>query len=150
MVSFSLFGKTFEVLGYKGFFLAGSAVDMSVLTMFLFQMVFMDTALTIPTGSMAERWKFKSFIVFSLLLSNFSAVRLIQVIQGAAAASVVLNFIATWKQEARRTRSPQEKRELERPFSESWAAFRQDPRATRLLVTVALGTLGFSMQDIIL
>ncbi|MGL4443938.1 MAG: PucC family protein, partial [Alsobacter sp.] len=44
----------------------------------------------------------------------------------------------------------QEKRELERPFSESWAAFRQDPRATRLLVTVALGTLGFSMQDIIL
>lgn len=93
---------------------------------------------------------FVAAIVFSLLLSNFSAVRLIQVIQGAAAASVVLNFIATWKQEARRTRSPHEKRELERPFSESWAAFRQDPRATRLLVTVALGTLGFSMQDIIL
>ncbi len=93
---------------------------------------------------------FVAAIVFSFLLSNFSPLRLIQVIQGAAAVSVVLNFIATWKQEARRTRSPQEKRELERPFSESWAAFRRDPRATRLLVTVALGTLGFSMQDIIL
>jgi len=93
---------------------------------------------------------FLAAIVFSLLLANFSALRLIQVIQGAAAASAILNFAATWKQEARRTRSAEERRELDRPFAESWAVFRRDPRATRLLVTVALGTLGFSMQDIIL
>jgi Amt family ammonium transporter len=69
MVSFELFGKPFEVLGYTGFFLSGPANDMSVLTMFLFQMVFMDTAATIPTGAMAERWKFSAFIIFGFFLS---------------------------------------------------------------------------------
>ena len=48
--SISLFGKDFGILGYKGFFLSGSAYDVSVMTLFLFQMVFMDTEATIPTG----------------------------------------------------------------------------------------------------
>ena len=39
--------------------------------LFLFQMVFMDTTATIPTGAMAERWKFKSFIVFGFFISMF-------------------------------------------------------------------------------
>ena len=69
MVTFELFGKPFEVLGYKGFFLAGDANDTSVLTLFLFQMVFMDTAATIPTGAMAERWKFSAFMVYGFFLS---------------------------------------------------------------------------------
>src|SRR3954453_21576142 len=69
MISFSLGGKTFEVLGYKGFFLTGSANDASVLTLFLFQMVFMDTAATIPTGALAERWKFSAFMVYGFFLS---------------------------------------------------------------------------------
>ena len=69
MVKFELFGKPFEVLGYTGFFLSGDANDMSVLTMFLFQMVFMDTAATIPTGAMAERWKFSAFVVYGFFLS---------------------------------------------------------------------------------
>jgi len=38
--------------------------------MFLFQMVFMDTTATIPTGAMAERWKFLSFILFSFVIST--------------------------------------------------------------------------------
>ena len=38
--------------------------------LFLFQMVFMDTAATIPTGAMAERWKFTSFVLFSFALST--------------------------------------------------------------------------------
>ena len=63
----TLFGKPFEVLGYKGFFLTGAANDASVLTLFLFQMVFMDTAATIPTGAMAERWKFSAFVRLRLL-----------------------------------------------------------------------------------
>ncbi len=67
--SFELFGKPFEILGLKGFFLSGSANDASVLTLFLFQMVFMDTAATIPTGAMAERWKFSAFVVFGFFLS---------------------------------------------------------------------------------
>jgi Amt family ammonium transporter len=65
----SLFGKDFGLFGMKGFFLAGSSYDVAVFTLFLFQMVFMDTAATIPTGAMAERWKFSSFIVFAFFIS---------------------------------------------------------------------------------
>jgi ammonium transporter, Amt family len=68
----SLFGKDFGLFGMKGFFLAGSTYDVAVFTLFLFQMVFMDTAATIPTGAMAERWKFSSFIVFGFFLSMIS------------------------------------------------------------------------------
>ena len=42
--------------------------DVGVFTMFLFQMVFMDTTATIPTGSMAERWNFKSFVIYGLFV----------------------------------------------------------------------------------
>lgn len=64
----SLFGKDFGLFGYKGFFLTGDTNDMSVLVLFIFHMVFMDTAATIPTGALAERWKFSTFIVFSFFL----------------------------------------------------------------------------------
>ena len=53
----SLFGKAFGLFGYKGFFLSGATYDAAIFAIFLFQMVFMDTAATIPTGAMAERWK---------------------------------------------------------------------------------------------
>jgi Amt family ammonium transporter len=39
-----------------------------VFAYFLFQMVFMDTTATIPTGALAERWKFASFAVFSVFV----------------------------------------------------------------------------------
>jgi len=64
----SLFGKEFGLFGTKGFFLAGDSYDAAVFTMFLFQMVFMDTTATIPTGSMAERWSFKSFVVYGIVV----------------------------------------------------------------------------------
>ena len=65
----SLFGKDFGLFGTKGFFLAGSTYDVAVFALFLFQMVFMDTAATIPTGAMAERWKFSAFVVFGFFIS---------------------------------------------------------------------------------
>jgi ammonium transporter, Amt family len=65
----TLFGKTFGLFGMKGFFLSGDTYDVGVFALFLFQMVFMDTAATIPTGAMAERWKWTSFVVFSFFLS---------------------------------------------------------------------------------
>ncbi|MFZ5948301.1 MAG: ammonium transporter [Stygiobacter sp.] len=71
MLSFNLFGKTFDIIGYSGFFLNGSVYDVGVFALFLFQMVFMDTTATIPTGSMAERWKFTSFIFFAFFISMF-------------------------------------------------------------------------------
>lgn len=65
----SLLGKDFGLFGTKGFFLQGIAYDAAIFTLFLFQMVFMDTTATIPTGSMAERWKFSSFIVYGFFIS---------------------------------------------------------------------------------
>ncbi len=53
------------LLGTKGFFLHGVS-DVSVMALFFFMMVFMDTTATIPTGTMAERWSWKSFCVFGL------------------------------------------------------------------------------------
>jgi Amt family ammonium transporter len=67
-----LFGKTFGLFGLKGFFLSGDTYDVGVFALFLFQMVFMDTAATIPTGAMAERWKFSSFVVFAFFMSMFA------------------------------------------------------------------------------
>ena len=63
-----LFGKEFGLFGMKGFFLSGEAYDAAAFSMFLFQMVFMDTTATIPTGSMAERWSFKSFMVYGIVV----------------------------------------------------------------------------------
>src|SRR5665647_325871 len=48
----NLFGHVFGLIGTKGFFLNGM-YDVGIMTLFLFQMVFMDTTATIPTGSMA-------------------------------------------------------------------------------------------------
>ncbi len=67
-----LFGKAFGLFGTKGFFLSGQAYDASVITLYLFQVVFMDTAATIPTGAMAERWTFKSFVIFGFFISMFT------------------------------------------------------------------------------
>jgi Amt family ammonium transporter len=67
----SLFGHTFGLFGMNGFFLSGNTYDVSVFTLFLFQMVFMDTAATIPTGAMAERWKFAAFCVFGFFMAMF-------------------------------------------------------------------------------
>lgn len=65
----TLFGKTFGLIGTKGFFLNG-IYDVGVFAMFLFQMVFMDTTATIPTGSMAERWKYSAFFIYALFVGT--------------------------------------------------------------------------------
>jgi BCD family chlorophyll transporter-like MFS transporter len=88
-------------------------------------------------------------LAFSWLLAAFTQVRLIQVIQGAALLTLVLNLTSLWKQEPRR---PAETRH-DRPtpaFSETWREIAGDRRCVRLLVTVALGSAGFAMQDILL
>jgi len=66
----SLFGKDFGLFGMTGFMLPLSQYTAAVATMFLFQMVFMDTTCTIPTGAAAERWKFGSFVLFSFVIST--------------------------------------------------------------------------------
>ena len=64
----SLFGKTWGLFGAAGFFLSGHTYDVGVMVIFLFEMVFMDTALTIVTGACAERWKFLAFCVSSSIM----------------------------------------------------------------------------------
>jgi len=55
----------YGLLGTKGFFLNGLD-DVSVMALFFFMMVFMDTTATIPTGAMAERWSWKNFCLYGL------------------------------------------------------------------------------------
>ncbi len=66
-----LFGHDMGVLGHKGFFLGSDVFDTAIMTLFLFEMVFMDTAATIPTGAMAERWNFKNFIIYGVWVGMF-------------------------------------------------------------------------------
>ncbi len=66
--SLSLFGKMWGLWGQSGMFLAGHTYDVGVMVIFLFEMVFMDTALTIVTGACAERWKFLAFTVSSIIM----------------------------------------------------------------------------------
>jgi BCD family chlorophyll transporter-like MFS transporter len=90
-----------------------------------------------------------SGFVFGELLADFREFRLIQVVQGAALLTTVLNVIALWKQEPRdpaRTAA-----DRPRPsFRQSWADLRRHSRSTRIFVTVALGTAAFTMQDVLL
>jgi ammonium transporter, Amt family len=62
--------KIFGLVGGSGFFLSPSFYTPAVAALFLFQMIFMDTAATIPTGAMAERWKFLSFCLFSVVIAS--------------------------------------------------------------------------------
>jgi ammonium transporter, Amt family len=64
-------GKSFGLFGTHGFGLGGNAYDVGVIALFLFQMVFMDTTATIPTGALAERWKFSAFVIWGFFVSMF-------------------------------------------------------------------------------
>lgn len=69
----NLFGKPFGLFGQHGLFLTqGGTYDVAVMVVFLFQMVFMDTALTIVTGSAAERWKYAAFVASSFIMGAFT------------------------------------------------------------------------------
>jgi BCD family chlorophyll transporter-like MFS transporter len=90
-----------------------------------------------------------SSIGFAAMLEHFSQLRLIQVIQGAAVLTLLINVVALWKQEPRRPSTTHPERQRPR-FRDAWNAFRTSGRSMRLLVAVGLGTAGFSMQDILL
>jgi MFS transporter, BCD family, chlorophyll transporter len=92
---------------------------------------------------------FISSFVFSWLLEDFSPLRLIQVVQGAALMTMVLNVAALWKQEARDPAKTAKTNE-EPEFKAAWRAYTSIPQAKRFLVAICLGTAAFSMQDILL
>ena len=62
-----LIGSGTHVFLWKGgFMLGGKAYDVSTAAFFLYMVAFMDTTATIPTGAMAERWKWNSFVIWGL------------------------------------------------------------------------------------
>ena len=90
-----------------------------------------------------------SSLGFGALLSDFSQIRLIQVIQGAALATLLMNLSALWQQEPRRpeltrTDAPQPR------FSAAWSQLAAGGRTRRFLLATALGTAAFTMQDVLL
>ena len=66
--SISISGVDYGIFGYKGFFLSPGSLDVGIAVLFLFQMVFMDTAATILTGAVAERWTWMSFMIWGVFV----------------------------------------------------------------------------------
>lgn len=83
------------------------------------------------------------------MLHDYSPMRLVQVIQGTALITLILNTIALWKQEARNPKITAPDRETP-TFSELWQTFMSDRRNARLLTAIGIGAAGFAMQDALL
>jgi BCD family chlorophyll transporter-like MFS transporter len=90
-----------------------------------------------------------SALVFGLVLRDFTEVKLIQVVQATAVLTMVLNLAALWKQEARDPAATPMDAPRER-FRDVWARFAQGRRTPRRLTALGLGTVAFSMQDVLL
>jgi len=91
---------------------------------------------------------FSAFVIGGVL-SDYSATKLVQVIQGCALLTIILNVTALWKQEARNTLVTAPDRETAN-FRDIWKAFVTDGRNTRLLIAIGIGAAGFAMQDALL
>lgn len=91
-----------------------------------------------------------SALIIGTLLRDYSALLLVQVVQGAAVVTMVLNVIALWKQEKM---SPMTKAERSAPqpsFRSAWRDMNANSDMSRLVVTIFLGTIAFNMQDVLL
>jgi Amt family ammonium transporter len=56
-------------IGFSGFAVSAARMDASVLTLFLFQVMLMAASLVIPTGALAERWRFGSLALYGIAMS---------------------------------------------------------------------------------
>jgi len=90
-----------------------------------------------------------SAVLFGYLLRDFSPGALIEVIQGAAVATLLLNGIAAWKQETIGGPRPAAEH-VDVDFAQAWSRFAQGDNAKRRLIAVGLGTMAFSMEDVLL
>jgi BCD family chlorophyll transporter-like MFS transporter len=92
-----------------------------------------------------------SAFAFGVALQDFDPIKLIQVIQGAAAITVVISTLSLWKQEARSTEYVEWKKGERRPiFMESWLKFVDSGPVAKLLTAVFLGFMAFNLQDVLL
>ncbi len=65
LVSLSIGAHRWGIFGAKGFFLGSIAHSAPSASWFLLMAVFMSIAASVPSGANIERWKIKSFVVFS-------------------------------------------------------------------------------------
>jgi BCD family chlorophyll transporter-like MFS transporter len=91
-----------------------------------------------------------SSIVIGTFLRQFNGIELIQVVQGTAVATVVLNLIALWKQEKVRPMTREERAAPVPRLRDAWADLAAGGTAGRLIAVVFLGTMAFNMQDVLL
>jgi BCD family chlorophyll transporter-like MFS transporter len=92
-----------------------------------------------------------SALLFGAMLADFTPLRLVRVIQGAAVTTMGLNMLALWKQETRRpVRGAISAAQATPTFRSAWASFSEGGSAVRRLVAVGLGTMAFSMEDVLL
>ena len=91
-----------------------------------------------------------SALGFGAFLADFTPGRLVQVIQGAAVATIVFNGIALWKQEARNRAPRAAASQHAASFRQAWVSFTHGGQAVRRLVAVGFGTMAFSMEDVLL
>jgi BCD family chlorophyll transporter-like MFS transporter len=91
-----------------------------------------------------------SAVIVGALLSDFSPLRLIRVVQGCALFTLILNLIALWKQDKIKPMSDAERAEPRPAFGDAWRDYLRGGQAGRLLAVVSIGALGFNMQDVLL
>jgi BCD family chlorophyll transporter-like MFS transporter len=90
-----------------------------------------------------------SALMLGHLLRDYSPGQLIRVVQAVAVMTLVLNVIALWKQEPRsRLRKPGTP--PDHTFGEAWQLFCEGPNSVRRLLAVGLGTMAFTMEDVLL
>ncbi|WP_017664731.1 BCD family MFS transporter [Porphyrobacter sp. AAP82] len=92
---------------------------------------------------------FSAFVIGGVL-ADFSNTKLVQVIQGCAVLTVILNTVAIWKQEARNPRLTKGLQPGAPTFSQLWHDFVKSGRNARLLTAIGIGAAGFAMQDALL
>ena len=136
--SFLLVGSGAQIVQTAGLALATDVVDEPLRPRVVALMYSMLLLGTIVSGA-----------ILSSLLEPFSQIKLIQVIQGVAVLTFVLNMLALWKQE---TRDPNKtKKSQNHPtFTMVWNEFTSDQKVRRFFLALAIGTIAFSMQDVIL
>ncbi|MDP3265149.1 MAG: PucC family protein [Tabrizicola sp.] len=91
-----------------------------------------------------------SAVVVGWLLRDFDDLLLVRVVQGCGLATLVLNMIALWKQEKVAPMTKAERAEPRPAFRDAWADLMAGGTAGRLLAVVVIGTLAFTMQDVLL
>ncbi|KQI70232.1 protein pucC [Loktanella sp. 3ANDIMAR09] len=91
-----------------------------------------------------------SAVIIGALLRDYSPLRLVQVVQGTAVVTLLLNVTALWKQERMSPMTRAERAAPKPTFKEAWTDLTSGGDAGRLLAVVFIGTMAFSMQDVLL